>query len=479
MTRASFIRNISLRFALTLPVNFRGIIVLPLLTRLYTQDIYGAWLQVILIGEVFRSLLSLRLGTALVRYLSGESNPKIVIKAVFTVVASCSLCFILLVGFFGSGACRVIFGSSELRPVLMVASFWISIQACMMVGLNVLRSQEKIGRLSIIELLSSLWLVCAVAISYLMGFRLERLIVACLLGDAALLVWVLVQIGVYFPMLSLKKTAAVVKKFLPYSAPLIFNTLFFWFTRSIDRFLIVQLLGLSLVGVYGVSLQVTHLLSIVVSPINFVLFPRVASSWNLRQEDQVKRFFSQAVSLTVVLSAPIVVGIFIVSDGLISLLAGQGYTSSTSLVLFLLLSVLANMIYQNHLYAIHLKEKTHLLPVLFIATAALNYGLCYLLVLRYGILGAAIARFLTLGIMALVVTWWARSYFRFPIAWGLVAKAIGVSILMGLSISWLPDNTWIQLLSIFTVGAIVYLLLLVAFRVLTFEQLWEVKRQFI
>ena len=45
MKQPSFIKNIFLRFVLTLPVNFKGIIVLPLLTRIYTQDIYGAWLH--------------------------------------------------------------------------------------------------------------------------------------------------------------------------------------------------------------------------------------------------------------------------------------------------------------------------------------------------------------------------------------------------------------------------------------------------
>jgi len=45
-----------------------------LLTRLYPKDIYGAWLQIILIKEVFVVLLSLRLETALIRYLSVEKN---------------------------------------------------------------------------------------------------------------------------------------------------------------------------------------------------------------------------------------------------------------------------------------------------------------------------------------------------------------------------------------------------------------------
>ena len=233
--RLSFIKNIFWRFALTLPVSFKGIIVLPLLTRLYTQDIYGTWLQIILIKDIFIRLLSLRLETALVRYLSGEKNPEQLIKAVFTITLGCSLCFISLIYFFRDHASIIIFGKQELSSILLVASLWIVVNACMQIGLAVLRSQESITTLSIRELLSALWLVGAVSFAYLIDLDIQRLILICITGDAILLVWLLFQIGVPFPITSFFKSVADVRKFLPYSLPLIFNSLFLWFTTSIDR----------------------------------------------------------------------------------------------------------------------------------------------------------------------------------------------------------------------------------------------------
>jgi len=478
MTQPSFIKNIALRVVLTIPLRFRGLIVLPLLTRLYPQDIYGAWLQVLLISEVLSNFLSLQLGAALVRYLSGEKEHKRTVKAAFTATLVSSLCFILVVWVFSDGASRLIFGSSNLQSILLFASYWILIRASMRIGLSVLRSQERIGTLSARELLSALWMICAVFISYLIGLELKRLILICLAGDAVLLIWILFQIGVPFPLLSLHKSVAEVKKFIPFSTPLIFGSLFLWFTRSIDRFLIVQLLGLASVGIYGVTFQVASLLFFVLGPINFVLFPRTSSAWNQGDKDDVNRYFSQAITLTLILSLPLIVGIVMTSDGLIRLLAGEIYVSGKALIFWLLLSCLASMVYQNHLYVIQLVEKTYLLPILFICTTMLNFILGYFLISKIGLLGAAISRVLTLILMAMVVTMWARHYVRFQINWNLVLRVGLSSLLMGLAINWIPMDSWSKLLMKIFAGGFIFILFLFLLRVASKENLMMLKNQF-
>jgi len=478
MIQTSFVKNITLRVALTIPLRFRGLIVLPLLTRLYPQDIYGAWLQILLISEVLRNLLSLQLGAALVRYLSGDENPKQKIKAAFTITLCCSLCFILFVWIFGDWASRLIFCSSNLQSILLIASFWILIRASMQIGLSVLRSQERIGTVSARELLSALWMICAVFISYLMELEIKKLILLCLAGDALLLVWVFFQIGIPFPLLSIHESVAEVKKFIPFSTPLIFGSLFLWFTRSIDRFLIVQFLGLSLVGIYGVTFQMASLVFFVLRPINFVLFPRTSSAWNQGAKDDVNRYFSQAITLTLILSLPLIVGIFMTSDGLIKLLADESYLSGKGLIFWLLLACLASMVYQNHLYVIHLVEKTYLLPILFICTAGLNFILGYFFISKIGLLGAAISRALTLILMAIVVTIWARRHVRFHVNWALLFRVGLASLLMGLAINWIPMDSWLNLVMKILIGSAIFVLSLFLLRVVSKEHLMMLKNQF-
>ena len=473
------IKNIIIRSVLTIPLRFRSIIILPLLTRLYTQEIYGAWLQIILITEVLSNILSLQLGVALVRYLSAEKEPKQSIRAVFTVTLGCFLCFLFLIWLFGKEASRLMFGNENLQQILLIASFWIFVKTYIKIGLSVLRSLEKIGTISIRELISALWLIFAVSVSYLIGLEIQKLILICMVGDTILLIWILVQLKVPFPLLWVKKSIVEVKKFLPFSLPLVVSAFFLWFTRSIDRLQIVNILGLASVGIYGVSLQVSAILSTILQPIGFVLFPRVSAAWNQKNRAEVSHYFSQAFSLIIFISAPIIVGLFIVSDGLIPLLAGQNYTTSKSLILFLLLSWLAYMLYQNHLYVIHLMEKTYILPVLFIFTALVNYVLNYLLILKIGIIGAATARLVTFWMMAFIITFWARKYIKFSIPWAKIFRAILISVVMGLSISWMPLNTWTQILTAVAIGTAFYFVLLIIFRVLTFKNISDLKIELI
>jgi O-antigen/teichoic acid export membrane protein len=234
-------------------------------------------------------------------------------------------------------------------------------------------------------------------------------------------------------------------------------------------------MGLDSVGIYGVSMQVSNLLSVVLNPINFVLFPRVAESWNRKSNKEVNLYFSQAVTLTLIASAPIIAGLFVVSDALVPLLAGQGYATNRGIIGFLLLSGLAGMIYQNHLYVINLMEKTYLLPLLFVITAVFNYTFCYFFILKFGIVGAAFARFLTLSIMAFIVTYWARKYIKFILPWDKIFKVAMISLIMGISIFWMPTNNWFQLSVVVITGILEYFVLLFMFKILTFEKLVTLK----
>jgi len=320
-------------------------------------------------------------------------------------------------------------------------------------------------------------MICAVVISYLMGLEIQKLILICLAGDAILLMWILVQIGVPVPFLSVHKSLAEIKKFIPFCAPLIFSSLFLWFTRSIDRFLIVQLLGLASVGIYGVALQIASLVFIVLRPINFVLFPRTSSAWNQGDKEDVDHYFSQAITLTLISSLPLIVGIFMTSNDLITLIAGESYQSSKALGFCLLLSCVASMVYQNHLYVIQLVEKTYLLPILFISTTMLNIVLGYFFITKVGLLGAAISRVLTLTLMAIVVTMWARHHVKFHINWDLVWRVGLASLLMGLAINWFPVDSWGNLMMKIVTGSAIFVASLFLVGVVSKENLIMLKNQ--
>jgi O-antigen/teichoic acid export membrane protein len=374
---------------------------------------------------------------------------------------------------FQKNLAHLIFKAANLDTILIAAGIWMIVGAFLQVGLAVLRAQERIFLVSTRELFTTLWLIGSVYFAYLMDLDLIYLIMICTVGDLVMLIWVLFQIGTPIPITRLSKSLKTARRLLQYAFPLILNTLFLWFTRSIDKIMIVYLLSLSVLGAYGVALQLSTLLMIVMSPINFVLFPMATASWNKQNKGDVNRYFSQSVLLTIVLSAPIMAGLLIVFNDLIALLAGPGYRVGKLTMLFLILSEFARAIYQNHIYVIHLVEKTGYLPILFISTATINTAVCYALVayLKIGIAGAACARFITFAFMAFTITVWARKYIEFDIAWKTILLVIFSTAIMTVSIFWMPMHTWLQMAATIFSGAIVFLTMLFSLRVITVDKL--------
>jgi len=448
---------------------------MPLLTRTYPQDVYGIWLQILLIKEILIPLLSLRLETALIRFLPYEENKPLLIKSVFTITLCCAVFFVVSLILFPDVFSSPLFGTNQYHSLLLLLAIWVSVLACMHIGLTVLRSQEKIKSLSFRELLSTLWMILSASVAYLLRLDVNTLVVFCIIGDIILLVWTMVQIGIPCPLLSPISAIRQVKKYFPYTTPLIFNSLFAWFTTSIDRILIIHLIGLASMGLYGVSLQMATLLGVVLGPINYVLFPRVAAAWKPDRKDEASKYFSQALTMTLTFSAPVIIGLLFVSPGLISLLAGPGYSSTTGLIFFLLISRLANMVFQNHLYVIHLTEKTYFLPILFIFTASLNYALGYFLISKFSLIGAGLARCATMMVMAAIITVWARKYIGFSLPWALIMKTFTAALLMGVIIYSLPTHTWEQLIVVTLSGIMVYGFLLIIFRVINMDTLAKIR----
>jgi O-antigen/teichoic acid export membrane protein len=478
MKSSSFLKQVTTRFLLTIPLKFRGIILIPILTGLYSQEIYGAWLQVILISDISSNLISLNLGAAIVRFLSAAKNQKKLIKSVFTASFVLSLLFIGIVYSFSDMAATLLFGSPELKSILMISALWIAVHSLTEVALSALRAWERIGTVSSRQLMSALWMIAAALGSLWLKLDIHQFIAICLIGDLLLLLWILVQCGISFPFAGLIESYKEVKKYLPFSTPLTLSSLFLWLTRSLDRLLIVHFMSLAAASVYGVAFQLANVLFAFLRPVNFVLFPKVSNAWNESDHKEVDQIFSQALTYTLVVGIPLIIGIMGISDDVIKILAGDKYRSSYALIFWLLLSCLASMIYQNHLYIIHLIQKTYLLPLLFISSSLSNLLIGLFLVPQMGLVGAAISRTFALVFMAAAITIWARQHIRFHLNWMLIIKVWGAAAIMGIVLYLVSfPQTMFMLSCKILFGSIVMLILLITTKVITMNRMKLLIRQ--
>ena len=169
---------------------------------------------------------------------------------------------------------------------------------------------------------------------------------------------------------------------------------------TVDIVMIGYYLNNSDVGVYRVILQFTLLTTFATVALRSTLYPRV-SRWSKTKENRlIEESLARAITYSLVLAIPMSMGGFLLGDKLLYYLYGaefeQGYM--TMIVLFMVQIVnIFSFFFTTYLTALdNLKDLFKVTVVAVLANVALNASLIPII----GILGAAIATFITMGLNA-------------------------------------------------------------------------------
>ena len=471
MSDARFTGNVFLRILLTVPLRFKGIILVPFLTALFPKELYGVWIQIILLRDLLTGLTTIRLDMALVRYMESARDAGRMLMQALYVTLVCGLLLLGILVTFDKPISRIAFGSEQYHGLLRLLGLWVCISACLQVALAVFRAQMKIVTLSVRELLSALWLILCAVIAWYFRLGIEALLLMCITGDAVILIWVLLQVRFTLSISFSLSTWGPLKKYFKYSLPLVISFFFSWLASSVDRFYVVKMLGLEHVGIYGIAYYVSNVVVCLLNPVNYVLLPKISREWERGRTGDAFVFFSKAYGLIALLGVPAVVGICALYQKVVTLLAGPQYLASWHLVLFLSLSVVLDRLCITSTYVYHLLNKTYVLPAIRAMTSLCSLTLCWLLTTRFGLLGAGMSRFLTFLLVLLFLVLWLRRKVPLHVPVKMILKATGASLTMGVIVFVCPKETALEMVLAVMIGALVYFLLLFLLAVVTLESL--------
>ncbi len=463
----TFYSNIFWRLVFTIPSNLKGLITLPLLTRLYSPNVYAAWTQIVLIHMLLTPLVSLRFETALVRFLSAEEKRNEMIRSIFTIGIIISILIILIALIFGNFLAFILFGSSTFGRLIPLVFVWACIKGLAYVGFSTLKAKEKILKVSILEFLSTILLISSAIIVFIMNWdKLEYLLLINIVGDLIICLFTIFQIGSGFPITGMSKVVKTFSKFIHYVWPLNINSLLMWFTETIDKFLIIHLMSLAAMAPYHVALALSQGIILVFQPVNYVLFPRVSKLWNDNNPEEVTQYFSEAVKIILVFGLPMAVCLPLLYPDIIKIIAGTNYSISKIVVFLLSLSTIFKLIYNSHLFPIHLQEKTYMLPVLFATTSLSNLMMGYILIPWLKLEGAALAKMITFLIMASIVTIWSRGVINVRLPLAIFFKLIPALSIMGIVLWVLLRVAFYHFILDIIICGLIYLSILTMFRIL-------------
>ncbi|MBA7645694.1 hypothetical protein ES703_53452 [subsurface metagenome] len=294
MEAPQFIKRIGLTAVAQIILSLRGLVTLPILTKLLGPSVYGIWTQILVTVHLLLPFVQLGIPFALVRFLSSKEKKEIG-QGVIT-----SLAIIFLTGtiaalavYFLSDSIAINLLKEESAATLMrVASLLIILEALNATTLGTFRIFGQIKRYAFITILQTILEVGLISFSVLYGYNLIGVLVSLLVTRGLILLLMLYMIVSYAGLTS--PDFSVLRPYLLYGLPLIPAAIFQFVISSGDRYVIGFFMGAASVGIYSAAYNIAHFILMFHNLIFYVLLPAIYSSYDRGLTGEAKNYLSSA-----------------------------------------------------------------------------------------------------------------------------------------------------------------------------------------
>ena len=245
-----------------------------------------------------------------------------------------------------------------------------------------------------------------------------------------------------------------------FGLPLVVADLLTTVVASGDRFIIQFLIDAKAVATYTIAYDISEYIgTLFATPIQLALLPIIFRRWNVGGHEETSVFVSTSLRYTLAAVVPIIAGFSLVGPEIIRLVASDKYSDSGALVPYLIAAVMLSSIHFMFFIGLMIQKKTEILMWLNFAALLFNQGLNWVLIPRWGIMGAAYAAVVTYGLLIVVTHVISVRYLRVTIDWAGFARVCGGALAMVgvvLAIGKVSENLWVNVGTKTILGAIVY-----------------------
>ena len=447
---------------------------LPVLTKIFGAELYGLWSQIAVTVGLLNPILTLHLGTAMVRYLSSENKKDKLSQSfsnMFWLIALMAFNCIIISILLKTNLSILLFNNNLYENFIILTFIWAGTSALFTFLISYFRARGKIKKLSLINILVYTTKFVPLYILATLNFPLYILIITQILVEigfiTSLFFSINSKIGFKRPNIS------NLKKYLSFSIPQIPSGSLLWIIDSSDRYFITIFLGLTQTGIYSASYSIGNLVSMFYVPISFVIFPVISKFWEKNDIPSVKLYLEYATKIFLFFAIPASIGLYILSKPLLQVLTTSQFLSGGGILTFLIaLSTLFLGIFQINLYIICLIEKTKFMPLIVGISAVINIIFNVLLIPLIGMMGAAISTIISYLVLSMIVLIWAKKRVNYHFDVIFLFKIISASILMCLTIQILPlnINNLLNMGIVTIIGFIIYITLTLILKTFTNDE---------
>jgi O-antigen/teichoic acid export membrane protein len=462
----------------TLSYQLVGIILLPLYTRYISTVEFGIYSISLIVTTYFGVFSNLGIPQAFYRLyfdLKEEKEKYELITTSFIFVTLLSLALILIMFVFKGYLLSVFFVEDKYYPCFYITIFLSLFESPQLITFYYFRIEDQVKQYVIFNFLKSAVLLLfswgfLIVFHYgILGIFLARLI-SSFPTYLYLMFIILRKHGISF-------SKQKVKEMNIYGFPFFVIGILGTVMASLDRPIMLKYMSMADVGIYSVAFRISSGVKMIIATAFGLGFSPLVMG--IQNEANGRKVFSKIFTYYLLVAGLVVLGISIFSKEIIQMLASREYMEAYIAIPLLCLGTLFYGIYTNMEVGIFITKKSkYYLPIMFISSI-IYVVLNFLLIPKFGFIGAALANALSFLIMPILTYCYGKKIYYIPYEFIRIIKIFIVIFMLYLisvfiKSNWLLMNFILKSLVIFS-----FPLILVLLKFFNQEELGWVKKKLI
>ena len=412
-----------------------GFLMLPLYTRYLAPRDFGLFEIMDLSVSLFGMVLQMGISPALLRsYASARSHAERnkTVSTVFLFVGTTGLAIFLCVFAFIRPLSAILFGPAIPAKYLLL-SFSAFILAYIANPFRIyLRAREASGKLILLDTVTTLLvLILNIFFVAFMKIGLMGILLSPVIVNAA---WLILVGGYMLIDIGLRFSGSLLRQMVRFGLPLILANLAAFVLNFADRFFLQHFQSLEVVGMYAVGYKFGFM-------INAALVQPFCQMWQARMyaiyaNDQHGSIFGQIFVLYSLLLTYAALAVALWSQEIVHIMAGPKFAAAGAVIPLISLAYVVCGVGTYLQTGLYLVNRTKLIGVISAIAAIISLALNYILILHYGMMGAAWATVLSFGVIAFGSYWCSRRACPLELDLRRVAIGAALAILLYLPFQW-------------------------------------------
>ena len=246
---------------------------------------------------------------------------------------------------------------------------------------------------------------------------------------------------------------------LRFSLPLVPFAVLLGINTFVDRLFITHSHDLEMLATYSAGSSLVAIIAFFYSVLGFTLFPELSKRWADGNKDGAIILLRKVIIVYLSLLLPFIVFMVIAGSDILLILTTKDYIISADVLFLLSCNIGLFGLYQISFYFILLQRGSAHAPLLVAIVSGINILFNALLVPKYGMLGAAIAGFISNSFLAIVAIYLSQKSLQWQFPWEasirILMRALFMGLIIWLGMGWFGDSP-IILTGILSVAGIVY-----------------------